>query len=87
MKLGISVMASKLIYTAYDIDPSCYPVCLYVHRSYRLIGKGSVKYTTHFVARQRPRKNVSVATNKRNSRIIAGRVIFYAVHVLTKESN
>jgi hypothetical protein len=51
-----------------------------------LLGKGSVKYIPHFIARQRLGKHVPAATNTRNNRRIVGRVIFYAVCVLSKES-
>jgi hypothetical protein len=42
--------------------------------------------TPHNVARQRLGNHVPEATNTRNNRTIVGRVIFYAVRVLLKES-
>jgi hypothetical protein len=44
-----------------------------------LLSNGSVKCIPPFVARQRLGKYVPAATNKRNSRRIVERVIFYAV--------
>jgi hypothetical protein len=38
------------------------------------------------VARLRVGKNVTATTNTRNDRIIVGRVIFYAVRVVSKET-
>jgi hypothetical protein len=36
------------------------------------------------VARQRPGKNVTAATNTRNKRIIVGRVVFYKARVVSR---
>jgi hypothetical protein len=38
------------------------------------------------VTRQRLSKNVTAATNTRNSRRIAGRVVFHAVHVDSRKA-
>jgi hypothetical protein len=51
-----------------------------------LLGKGSVKCIPPFVARQRLSKYNPAGTNTRNSRRIVGRVIFYAILVVSKEN-
>jgi hypothetical protein len=65
------IMAPEPISTAYFINPSNQCVCLYVYPP--------------VVVRQRFLKNVTEVTNTRNNRIV-GRVTFYAVRVLSKES-
>jgi hypothetical protein len=72
MKLGMYTMVPEPISTAYFISPSHRPVCPYV---YLLI-----------VARQRLGSHVPEPTNTRNSRIIVGGIVFYVVHVMSKES-
>jgi hypothetical protein len=49
MKLGVYIMAPEPVSTAYFLNPSHQPVCLYVNPS--------------IVARQRLGKNVTAATN------------------------
>jgi hypothetical protein len=61
----------------------CVSVCVSL---LSLLGKGSVKYIPLIVARQRLGEHVPAATNTRNNRRIVGRVIFYAVRVLSKKS-
>jgi hypothetical protein len=51
-----------------------------------LQGSGSVKCIPPFGPRQRLGKHVPAATNTRNNRRNVGRVILYAVRVLSKES-
>jgi hypothetical protein len=51
-----------------------------------LLGKVSVNCIPPFISRQRIGKHVPVATNTRSNRIIAGRVIFYAVRILSMKS-
>jgi hypothetical protein len=52
----------------------------------RLQGNGSVKFIPLFGARQRLSKHVPSAMNTCNNRRIVGRVIFYTVRALSKES-
>jgi hypothetical protein len=66
-------MAPEPILVAYFINPSHQSVCLYVCLL-SLLGKGSVKYISSFIARQLLGKHVPAATNTRNNRIIVGRV-------------
>jgi hypothetical protein len=61
----------------------CMSICMSL---LSLLGNGSVKCVPHNVARQRLGKHVPAATNTRDNRRIVGRVIFYAVRVLLKES-
>jgi hypothetical protein len=73
MKLGMRILALEPISTAYLINPSYQSVCLYVYPS--------------TVARQWLGKNVSAAMNTNvNTRRIVGRVVFYAVRVVSTES-
>jgi hypothetical protein len=74
MKPGILVhiMAPEPISTAYFINLSHQFVCSYVH--------------AHLAARQQPDKKVTAGTNTRNNRSIVGRVIFYAVRVVSKKT-
>jgi hypothetical protein len=77
MKLAIytSIMAlePKPISTAYFINPFHQSVCLYMHPT--------------IVARQRLGKNFYRGNEyTRNNKRIIGRVIFYAAHVVSKES-
>jgi hypothetical protein len=73
MKLGMYTMAPESTSTAHFINPSHQSVCLYVY--------------TPIVARQRMGINVTGATNTQaNSRRIVRRVLFYAFHVVSKES-
>jgi hypothetical protein len=51
-----------------------------------LLGKRSVKRSPPFVARQRLGKQVLATTNAQNNKITFGRVILYAVRVLSKKS-
>jgi hypothetical protein len=51
-----------------------------------LQGKGSINSIPPFGARQRLGKHVPAANNTRNNKTISGRVIFYAVRVLSKVS-
>jgi hypothetical protein len=76
MKLDMYIMATEPFSAAYFIKsfPSVC-VCMWL-----------VKCIPPFGARQRLGKRVLLATNTRNSIKIVGRVIFYAVHVLPKES-
>jgi hypothetical protein len=87
MKLGMYIMATGPISTAYFINPPpqsiCVPVCISL---LSLQGNGSVKCIPPFDAKQRLCKHVPAATDTRyNTRIVA-RVIFCAVRVLSKES-
>jgi hypothetical protein len=61
----------------------CVSVCVSL---LSLQGNGSVKCVPPFGARQRLGRHVPVATNTGNNRRIAGRVIFYVVHFLPRES-
>jgi hypothetical protein len=72
MKLGVYIMASEPISTAYFINPSHQSVCLYVYPP--------------IVARQRLGRHVPVAVNTLNNRRIVGGVVFYAARVVSKES-
>jgi hypothetical protein len=67
------------------INPSHQSVCLCVFLLL-LQGNGSVKCIPPFGARQRLGKHIPAEMNKRNTRGIVGRVIFYAVRFLSKES-
>jgi hypothetical protein len=51
-----------------------------------LLGNGSVNCIPPFIARQRFYEHVPAETNTCNNGRIVGRVIFYAVHALSKES-
>jgi hypothetical protein len=77
-------MTTEHISTAYFINPSHQSVSVCVS-ILLLLGKGSVKCIPPFVARQQLDKHVSAAKNTRNERIIVGGVVFYAVHVASKE--
>jgi hypothetical protein len=72
INLGMYIMAPKPISTAYFINPSHQSMCLYVYPS--------------MIVRQRLGKNFTAATNARNNSIIVGRVVLYAVRVVSKES-
>jgi hypothetical protein len=74
MKLGMYIMATEPISTMYFINPS--------HQSV-----GFPVYPP-IVTRQWLGKHVPAATNTRthNNRRIVGRVVFYAVRVVSKES-
>jgi hypothetical protein len=62
-------------------------VCVSVRVSFlSLLGDDSVKCIPPFGIRQRLGKHVPPATNTRNDRRIIGRVIFYAIPILSKES-
>jgi hypothetical protein len=66
-------MTPEPILTAYFIiNPSHYSVSLYMY--------------PRIAARQRLGKNVTDATNNKNNKKIVGRVLFYAVYVVSKES-
>jgi hypothetical protein len=85
MKPGMQIMATEPILTAYSINPSS--VCLSVCVSLLMFqGNGLVKYRLSFVARQRLGKQVPIATTTCHNRRTVGRVIFYAVCVLSEES-
>jgi hypothetical protein len=71
MKLVTYVLTPDFISTAYFINPSHQSACLYAY--------------SHITARKRLGKNVTAATNTRNSRIVWC-VVFYAVRVVWKES-
>jgi hypothetical protein len=73
MKLGMCIMATESIAAAHFINASHLSVCLYL-------------YPPPFGDRQRLGKHVPAAVNTRNNRKIVGRVNFYAVRVLSKES-
>jgi hypothetical protein len=67
----MDIMASDPIITAYFINISRQPcICMRI---------------PPIVARQRPGKHVSEATNSPNNRKIDGLVIFYEARVLSKE--
>jgi hypothetical protein len=70
MKLGMYIVAPELISAAYFINPSHQSVCLYVYPS--------------TFARQGLSKNVNMATNTHNRRIV-GSSIFCMIHI-SKES-
>jgi hypothetical protein len=72
MKLGMYIVASEPIWTAYFLNPSHQSVCLYVYFP--------------VVSRQRLCKHVPAATNTRNNRRIVGPVVFGVVLVASKES-
>jgi hypothetical protein len=72
IKFGMYVLALEPISAAHFINPSHQSPCLYV---YPLI-----------VARQVLGKHVPAARNTRNSRIIVGRVVVYAVRVVSKKN-
>jgi hypothetical protein len=72
MKTGMYVMAPQRISRAYFINPSHDSACLYVY--------------SLTVARQRPGKNVTPATNTRYNIRNFGHVVFCAVRVLSKVS-
>jgi hypothetical protein len=72
MKLGTYIMAAEPISTAYFINSSHQPVSVCVSRI--LLGNGSAK------------KRNGGNEYTRNNRRIVGRVVFSAVHVVSKES-
>jgi hypothetical protein len=75
MKLGMNIMATEPISTAYCVHKFLPSVCVSVCAALlSLLGKGSVKWIPPFFARQRQQYK------------IVGRVIFYAVRVLSMES-
>jgi hypothetical protein len=74
MKLGMYIMATEPISTAYLINPSHQSVCLYVHPPPRI------------VAKQRLGRNIPVATNTCNNKTTVRCVVFYAVRVVSKGS-
>jgi hypothetical protein len=75
IKLGMYIMASEPISTAYFINPSIsLSVCVSL---LSLPGKGSVKCIPPLVARQRLGKHVPAATNTHNNRKIVGRVCLW----------
>jgi hypothetical protein len=79
------IMATEPISTAYFINlPSVY-MCVCVSLL-SLLGNGSIKCIPPNVARQRLGNHVTAATNTCNNRQIVGRIIFYAVRVISKES-
>jgi hypothetical protein len=84
MKLGMYIMATEPISTAYFINASRQSVSVCISLL-SLQGNGSFKSSPPFGARQRLGKQVPSATNIRNNRIV-GPVLFYAVRVLSKES-
>jgi hypothetical protein len=69
MKLDIYIMAHEPISVAYFISPSHQSVCLYVY-----------PLSLH---RQPLSRNVIAATNTCDNRIIVGRIVFYAVCVVS----
>jgi hypothetical protein len=66
-----------------ETPPSSLSICLSL---LSLQDNGSVNCISRFGTRQRPGKHVPAATNTRNNRRIVGRVIFYAVRVLSNGS-
>jgi hypothetical protein len=82
MKLDTYIMPTDPISTVYFINSSHQSVCLYMS----LQGNGSVKFIPPFNVRQRLGKHVPRATNSHNGKRIVGRLTFYTVRVLTKES-
>jgi hypothetical protein len=66
------IMTPEPISAEYFINPSHQPVCLHVYPP--------------SVARQRIDKHGPSAKNTRNNRRIVGRIVFYAVHAVSKES-
>jgi hypothetical protein len=69
---------------AYFINPSHQYVCVC---TFPIVARQRLgKVYPPFVARQRLGKHVPGATNTRKNRRIVGRVIFYAINVLSKES-
>jgi hypothetical protein len=72
MKLGMYIMTPEPISKAYFINPSHESVCLQVHLL--------------IVARQRLGKNFAVAMNTQATIKIVGRVVFYAVRVVSEET-
>jgi hypothetical protein len=73
MKSGmyVYIMAPEPVSAAYFISPSHQSACLCVY--------------VPIIARQRLGKNVTAATNESNNRIIVGRVVFYAVCVISRK--
>jgi hypothetical protein len=69
MILGMCIMATEPISTAYFINAFHQSMWLYV-----------------YIARQRLGKNVTAATNTGNNRRIVGRVVLYAVDVVSKQN-
>jgi hypothetical protein len=73
MKLGMYIRAPKPISTAYFINHFNQSVCLYVYHPV---------VARQLLCKKRYRSNEYTCTNK----IIDGRVVFYAVHVVSEES-
>jgi hypothetical protein len=83
MKLGMYIMAPEPILKAYFINPSHQSVCLYVYPF--IIDRQRLGKNPLIVARQRLSKNVPAVMNARNNRLIVGRVVFYAVCVVSSK--
>jgi hypothetical protein len=83
IKPGMNIIAPEPISTTSFINPSHQSACLYVYPS--LLGNGSVKCIPSFGAGQRLGKHFPAATNTHYNGIV-GRVIFYAIRVLSKET-
>jgi hypothetical protein len=84
MKLGMFIMTAEPISTSHFINPSHQSMCLCILLT--LQGNGAVNCITPFGTMQRLGKRVPATRNIRNNRIIVGRVIFYTVRILPKES-
>jgi hypothetical protein len=85
IKLGMYIMATEPIWTAYILNPSHHSVSVCVSL-FSLLGNSSVNCIPLFIARQRLGENVTAATNTRNNRRIVAHSIFYAVRVVSKAS-
>jgi hypothetical protein len=95
MKLGMYIMTPESSSTAYFINET-EPISLSYftnpsHQSVWLsllpfLDKGSIKFISRFMARQRLSKHVPAAKNTRISRRIVGRIISCAARVLSKKS-
>jgi hypothetical protein len=85
IKFDMHIMAPEPISTAYFINPSRQSVsgCVSI---LSLQGNGLIKFIPPFSTTQRLGKHFPVATNTRCYMRIVGRVIFYAVRVLSKKS-
>jgi hypothetical protein len=73
MNLGMYIMATEPISTAYVINPFHQSVCLYVYPSYQC----KAKCIPPFIARQRLSKHVPAATNTHKSRRTVGRACLW----------
>jgi hypothetical protein len=78
------IMTPDSISTPYFINPSHESVSLHAS-PISLLGNGSVKLTPSFTARQRLDKYLPAAVNPRKYRRIVGRVVFYAVRVVSSK--